>query len=215
MFFKQIFRNWLPFVHFFLGVLMFLFFNLLLFFYDESKFDWRMFTMGAITLNILNIGFYGFGFSFDYCILLNYRDREFIKKYLMKQFIRITISVFIGSLITIFMLFALDKISENILRIILCAICLIPIQILCYIVLFRKIDLYDNKFTIIKQTAINYIVPMVQVGLIVLFYLLCSDIIYAILLLLVIHITFFYKLDYIVAVFIKKINDEYIGSQQS
>lgn len=211
MFFKQIFRNWLPFVHFFLGVFMFLFFNLLLFFYHESKLDWRIFTMGAITLNILNIGFYSFGFSFDYYILLNCRDRKLIKKYLNKQFIRILISILLGSLIV----FTLNKISENILRIVLCAMCLIPIQILCYIVLFRKINLYDNKFTIIKQTAINYFVPMIQVVLIILFYLLCNDMTYAIILLLVIHITFFYKLDYIVAVFIKKINYEYTGNRQS
>lgn len=212
MFYKQIFRNWLPCVHFFLGILMFLFFLFLLYISKGNEYDWRLFTLGVLTLNILNIGYYGFGFSYDYYILVNYKSKNLIKKYLMSQFIRIIISVCIGIFIMMLLLFILDKIDENILHMILCAICLIPIQILFYIILFKKIDLFDNKFIIIKQTALNYILPMLQIGFIVLFYYFFNNIIFSIVLLLLIYIVFFYKVKSLVTIFIKKINDEYIGS---
>ncbi len=212
MFYKQIFRNWLPCLHFFIGALMFLFFLFLLYL-SNGKFDWRLFTMGALTLNTLNIGYYNFGFSFDYYKLLNYKSEIQIKKYLKNQFMRIVICVCTGTSIMMLSLFVSGNIiDENILRMIICAICLIPIQIVLYIILFKKIDLFDNKFIIIKQTALNYFVPMLQIGFINLFYFLINSITYSIILLLLIHVIFFYKLNSLVFIFIKKINDEYIGS---
>ena len=212
MFYKQIFRNWLPCVYFFIGVFVFLFFLFLVFISEKGDSNWMLFTIGALSLNILNIGYYNFGFSFDYYTLINSKSELEIRKFLLNQFFRIIISVCIGASITALLLFILNKIDTNVIHIILCAICLIPIQIVAYILLFRKINLFDNKFIIIKQTGINYLTSILQIGFISLFYFLFNDITYSIILLLLIYVVFFYKVKSLVTIFIKKINDEYIGS---
>ncbi|CAA7392719.1 hypothetical protein CHRY9393_03396 [Chryseobacterium fistulae] len=212
MFFKQIFRNWLPCIYFFIGIFMYLFFLFLVFITEKGDTSWIYFTIGALSLNILNIGYYNFGFSFDYYNLINFKSELYIRRFLINHIFRIMISILMSSSIMILMLFVLNKIDEKVINIILCAICLIPIQILSYTLLFRKINLFDNKFVIIKQTGINYLTSILQIGFISLFYFLFDNIMYSILLLSFIYFIFFYKINSLVTVFINKINDEYIRS---
>lgn len=190
---------------------MYLFFLFLLYI-SEGEYDWKVFSLGGLTLNILNIGYYNFGFSFDYYIVVNYRSANGIRKYLLNQLIRMIISISIGISVMILLLLILNRIDENIIRLILFSICLIPVQMFFYIFLFKKINLFDNKFVIIKQTILNYISPMLQIGFIVLFYFLFSNLTYSIILLLLIYTVFFYSLKSLTTIFIKRINDEYIGS---
>ncbi len=210
MFYKQIFRNWLPAVYLSIGILSFLLFLVLISVSKEDKISWMLFTVGGLSLNVLNIGYFNFGFSFDYHKLLNIRSTIQIRKFLNDQFRTVICCTLISSFLMILLLFAENKINDKVIYIILCAITLIPCQIVCYIILFRKLNLFDTRFIIIKQTALNYLTSVIQIIFILSYYFLINNLVQSLLLLIVIYLIFFFKLKYLVSLLIKKINDEYI-----
>lgn len=210
MFYKQIFRNWLPAVYLSIGILSFLLFLILVSISKESTFNWMIFTIGALSLNILNIGYFNFGFSFDYHKILNIRNKLQIKKFLIDQFKRILFCTFICSSILLLFLSAGDRINEKTISIIVCTLNLIPLQITCYILLFKKMNLFDNKFSIIRQTGMNYLTSAIQIILIIIYYFSINNLVHSLLLLTAAYLIFFFGLQNLTDFFIKKINDEYI-----
>jgi len=178
MLIKQILRNKTPRVHFVLGLSVNFIFGFLLIFSKVSLlYDFNFFLLGAITINFLNLGYFGFGFSYDYNVLLILNSENLLKKYLFNKTILLAQVIIVNYLILlIFLLFKFSVEKFFILNSILfCGLSLIPLQVFLYILLFKKINFIENKFVIIRQSLVNFLSPLFQALFIGLYFFLYNS----------------------------------------
>jgi hypothetical protein len=214
MLIKQILRNKTPLVHFVLGLSVNFIFGFLLIFSKVSLlYDFNFFLLGAITINFLNLGYFGFGFSYDYNVLLILNSENLLKKYLFNKTILLAQVIIVNYLILLIFLFFKFSVEKFFIlnSILFCGLSLIPLQVFLYILLFKKINFIENKFVIIRQSLVNFLSPLFQVLFIGLyFFLYNSNVIFFVLFLICYFSIFCIRFNFILKLLTSKISNEYI-----
>ena len=175
--------------------------------------DMRFYILQVIGLNFMSYGYFSFGFSFDYNQLLNYTKNKHYTKYIIKNTLFLIICLIVALLGIL--IFNRDIFTFMIPSVFINSLLNIPIIIILNIYTFRRINLFDNKFVILKQEGKNFLAAFIQIIISIIFYyyLLDINIYYKLTLILLVYISFFFSLSRLSQNLKHKVRNEYIKNK--
>jgi membrane protein len=173
----------------------------------------RFYILQVIGLNFMSYGYFSFGFSFDYNQLLNYTKNKHYTKYIIKNTLFLIICLIVALLGIL--IFNRDIFTFMIPSVFINSLLNIPIIIILNIYTFRRINLFDNKFVILKQEGKNFLAAFIQIIISIIFYyyLLDINIYYKLTLILLVYISFFFSLSRLSQNLKHKVRNEYIKNK--
>ena len=218
---KTILRNNIVLFYFLIGILLYLGLIFLCTKIDPNKVPnysfFQLYVYMILAINIIGTGYFVFGFTFDYHILLNFSSDIVFKKYIFKSVINMIISSLIGYLGLFLSIYYFNNnfINDYIYLSFVNVIFNIPFNIILSIFSTKRFSLFDNKFIIAAQMPKSYIIFIAQCVWGAVFYYIFSKInyIYIIILLITEYLFFFVNINRIALYLKNKVKNEYIRSR--
>lgn len=218
---KTILRNNIVLFYMFMAVLVYLILLFMSIRLDPMKISFsesfHLYLLLSLGTNVISVGYFIFGFTFDYHRLLNFSSFKLLKKHIINSTITMIISSFIGFTILLFFIYVFNNqmIDNYVYLSFLNTLFNIPFCIILSIFVTKRLSLFDNKFIMSAQMPKSYIMFFLQVIVGAVFYFILSKINYSyiIILLIVKYLIFFINLKKIAQYLNHKVKNEYIRNK--